>query len=391
MFIPDPGFNASEAETERIREDIRAAWRSKSRSKAQTSTKTLTVSGQGSPPTCKCPPETHARPRSKTTSKSKTSLPNNGETCSKTQSAGNADEDEDSDQGSEAVSKAIPNRGSANGNQDTAEETTARTCGQCQKYKKPPRGKKLAYRQRAGKWMYVHKDAPDGVAPAEDRHDEEPLPTGPDVPDTVSPESEVSEGMQREVTDPGEQNAGGRAPTAGQDDRDEAVKSAETKSATAAHEVLLVSEATSLPKTPTQHAAPAIDTAAGGIETIGLQMTPSTPESSDPKKRQNESECGGLVQKQVRIDIDLTCDDDNDVVFVKSEVPSSLRSQLGMESDDEEAQFELGRIQREKRKLGLEDKEAEVKHRQARRRRLHRQQAEGQKPIKKEAVVKIEE
>ena len=43
----------------------------------------------------------------------------------------------------------------------TANETTVRLCGHCQQVKKPPRGKKLAWRNETGRWMYVHQDAPD--------------------------------------------------------------------------------------------------------------------------------------------------------------------------------------------------------------------------------------
>jgi hypothetical protein len=66
---------------------------------------------------------------------------------------------------------------------DQEEEIPAEVCVNCNGHKKPPRGKKLAWRGMSGSWMYVSKSAPEEDPPEEELEHEE-MAAADDTPKT---------------------------------------------------------------------------------------------------------------------------------------------------------------------------------------------------------------
>ena len=66
------------------------------------------------------------------------------------------------------------------------EEAPAEVCDKCRGHKKPPRGKKLAWRGMFGSWMYVPNSAPEEDPPEEefDYRETEDAPRAPEVSPT---------------------------------------------------------------------------------------------------------------------------------------------------------------------------------------------------------------
>jgi hypothetical protein len=68
------------------------------------------------------------------------------------------------------------------------------------------------------------------------------------------------------------------------------------------------------------------------------------------KKRQNKSEHGASVPKRARVDIDLTNDDDDELVAVKSEY-GGVTERYGATLDDKKHRLE--QVKRERRILAM--------------------------------------
>ena len=124
------------------------------------------------PRTCNCPPKSHGRQKPKSQGTSKAQKKRSGaakeKRTAKQNSAGS-----DSDVASDIDNDVAVGRSTTTAPANKEQETTASTCGRCHNYKKPPRGKKLAFRERTKKWMFVPQDAPDGEDPNADQDDEE--------------------------------------------------------------------------------------------------------------------------------------------------------------------------------------------------------------------------
>lgn len=158
QLLPDTEFKAAEQTTKEIRERMTAAWlRQEDAKRTQPLSSTMKTSSK-CPPMCDCVSqlvdrhqeistkgEPGARSRINVFGVLKRSTANNithSSLLDRTPITANVAEE-----------KVEP--------LDLAAESSTKTCDQCKKIKKPPRGKKIAWRQRTGKYMYVHKDAPD--------------------------------------------------------------------------------------------------------------------------------------------------------------------------------------------------------------------------------------
>ena len=137
----DHRFKVAEVETTRIRESMSLAWSKQKNSERSHTTNTSSRSRHKCPPTCDCPTTSRwpARPQSTAFTRRKKVRANG----SKSQTPGPND-DEDGEDDSEPEDMSNLGKQNATGTRDIAAESSTKTCGHCQKIKKPPRGKEIA-------------------------------------------------------------------------------------------------------------------------------------------------------------------------------------------------------------------------------------------------------
>lgn len=91
---------------------------------------------------------------------------------------------------------------------DPNDETPTEICDKCNHHKKPPRGKKLAWRGSAGSWMYVPNSASEEDPPEEEvEHEETPAsgraPRTPSRSPTHQPSHQMLGGIPTPLSDSG--------------------------------------------------------------------------------------------------------------------------------------------------------------------------------------------
>ena len=420
-FFPDHEYKAAFKETLRIREQMSMEW-SKQRNEGKV--RRLEKPGRSTrkcPETCDCfqlnlgPPK-RGTPAGGPRSKMRVSQSRTGRGEGVT---GSLD-----DSSSEASLVDVEKTKTTRGSPDTATEISAKTCDRCLKIKKAPGGKKIAWRERTKKWMYVHKDAPDEGGPAESEDDNEPLPEartepakapgetngGVDAIEThehrQQPEDDglsVDEGYgdgtavvqkneKRESSMMTPSSMDDTNPTSQETSTQEAEPSTTYENADAGQQIgsergdgvvnssnqrntmvfepapgteAPLAEAAKTPVPVPQSATVAIEAAAG----VDVES----------KKRQNKSEHETPVPKKARIDIDLTIDDDDELVAVKSEHVD--------DAEQQEDEYKLEQLERETRILKLEMEKAELRRKIAKRRGQDRTAIR----VKQEPVIKIED
>lgn len=311
-------------------------------------------------------------------------------------------------------------------------ESSAKTCSRCSKILKPSKGKKIAYRRRTGKWMYVHKDAPIEYSPLdeqedaerqvnlEEKDDEEPLPQG-EAKSNIEPSAESivqnEQGQDSVVENLTAPETGGadaapaetseqltshiRGPVSTDQSssltQETAKQHGETSTAETAAEFQSQQQPegeieTTTASTPPEH-IPRESTAALPTPRSDTIATPAPVEQVQPaeviaqgEKRKSETEHETPVGKKQRIDVDLTIDDDDEPVIIKAEPghTSADRASVQQEADD---RYELEQVERELRIEELRKRQAELKHKLSKNKGREGKAA----IIKDEPVIKIED
>ena len=418
-FVPDLEYATAVIETKRIRDNLSTAWSSRKVAQTSQPIKNAQKPTSKRPPTCDCPSATHpqTRPKSKTpTMKSRfqVRLPE--------VAANETGEISDSDEDAASKDAATMLEGESS---DRLAESSARTCTKCEKLKRAPRGKKIAWRGRANKWMYVHKDAPDEEGPAEEQDDDEPLPGGESerkavVATTVeAPGFTVTNGRYQQsdnayrtqiakdgvVTVPAGTNqpeanpstvvaSSAEATSDTQETPDQQEVSSAAHQNAAATESMPLAGETETTTTPARGQLTQAGSKVGAQELSLKAGTLPTHESPVPsgadvesKKRQNETEIETPAPKKARVDIDLTMDDDDDLVVIKTERIDASESLTSTQEDADDMEHELEQLEIEERILEVKKRMADIKRKLAKSRahgRSKRSNSDG-------TVIKIED
>ena len=415
-FLPDLEFEAARKEATRIRD----RWMNRKSVEASPPTKKGQKTTRICPPMCDCPAATRSQTRTKikastTQPRSRPREPGPG--------TGASDESNDSSQESagENTSAAVDDITS-----DRAAESSANTCSKCEKLKKAPRGKKIAWRERRNKWMYVHKDAPDEEGPAEEQDDDEPLPRGeserkaatattvettePPIAneqhqqlynadsthianigdDTVPVETDALDAGHATVARSSEEGASGTKEISDQQE----VSSAAQENVEATKSMPLGGEAEAtngITQEQETHAEGPVITEASFLnaETQPQQDEPLVPGGAEveSRKRQNESENETPAAKKARIDIDLTGDDDDNLVQIKSENIDGTERRASAREDVENAEHDLEELQLQRRILEIELQEVKLRRKLA----ANRAQGGNKRKLNDGTVIKIED
>lgn len=331
------------------------------------------------PPTCNCPKQTY--PNQTLARQHPSRRKNRADTRSrrKKRTSKDSDTDSDTDAGSDTDSNKATTVTQPNAHAQASKETVARTCMRCHNLKKPPSGKKIAWRQRRERWMYVRQDAPDEDEQGENGgSSKEVVPSSPGNQDKDDEEPAVKlDGIVQpstSVTD----GASAATPTSG----DNVIESDNDVTAPATIEG---ENPDSNDEIPTDSAA--------------VPTTPITPPDSQPEIEaiiDNERTASAPASSNVRthVDVDLTLDNDDsdEVIIVKSEAVERKDPKFMLDRDDgmQDLEYELREIKREKRKLEIEAKELELeaKEESISRKIAKREAVKGQK-VKEE--IKIED
>lgn len=412
-LVPDLEYQKCRTETLRLRAELKAAWDKNKQSEVSKRRPVSKQTVQPCPSTCGCQRIPRASTRSKPTAQFNRSSQNFRDSDRETGQHDVATDTTDDTIGE--ISTVVINRNAP----DISNESAAQTCTQCRKLKKAPRGKKIAWRKRTGKWMYVHKNAPDESGPlveGEDEDDDEPLPTPKAEP--AGSQAAVQESTQRDGNLPDLINTdinhahefdNGMAPaepevtdavpaisivtsTEGAQDQQQKLGSGPDDAQSAKqNEAGKDNESSTLFVEEENH--PTQDTAAAEPATTSSNLpatppdTPSAPSvDGKSKKRANESGSEAPVSKKARVDIDLTIDDDDDPVVVKAEMTERGRIRKADQEKTKNLQKKLEEVRRRKQILELEEEEARLEN------QLAEEQGNGQGArIKEEGAVKIEE
>lgn len=361
----DHDFARAEEQTASIRESMSKEYEVRMQREQQRKAKQAIRPKKKSraPPICNCPPETHTTPtgkNAKALSKCKRGDQVSSRKAKQTASVKIGAEDElngDHSSGveptSERQSEDVMSTDTQQTKEKTEDETVAKTCGKCKMYKKPPRGKKFAWRERKGKWMYVHQDAPEDPEPDADGDDEE-------VQSSVSP---VQGSQPRQQGDDSDEELSDDESTL--EDESAAIKELET-------------------------AATSIDVNSGMAE----QATGSTTETTEDtpikpgtgEKSQGPSSPSGITPDdhgllnlipivgndetvQDPAEIDLTGNDDDEITVLRSVTiePGNRKPKFQDDDDTEDLEYRLEKLQRQKRMLEIDEEQAEIKRKLARR------------------------
>ena len=416
-FLPDLEFEAARKEATRIRD----RWMNRKIAEASKPTKKAQKTTPKRPLICDCPAAVclQTRPKKKaSTTKSRL------KSTALEPATNEGDEifDGDNDAAIDtafAVAEEDPTP-------DLAAESSAKTCTKCKQLKKPPRGKKIAWRERRNKWMYVHKDAPDEERPAEEQDDDEPLPGGgserktvaaitvettePAITnqhhrqpysaddthianigdDTVSVETNAIDGNHATVAASSEKPPSGNGEILDQRE----VLSATQENTEATKSIQLRGEAEATNGTTQEeetHAEGPVITEASFLnaETQPQQDEPLVPGGAEveSRKRQNESENETPAAKKARIDIDLTGEDDDNLVHIKSEIIDATERRASAREDVEDVKHDLEELQLQRRILEIELQEVKLK------RKLAASRAQGgiKSKLNDGTVIKIED
>lgn len=378
------------------------------------------------PRICACPESTHSRPQ-RSSKKASTNTTNQ---AGQSKSTARTKSDQAHDENDDISPKPTATETKSEQELKSTKEVQATPCGRCAGIKKAPRGKKIAWRSRIGKWMYVHKDAYEEEAPLNDgrsgqlqtttdqQDDDEPLPQAKPEPTVESALKDNGENatVGSERHDPGEQPnvplnvANGTAmPTAAEHQQAADASTGPSHSDTLGLANQHVSyTATESDVTIQEEQHPAGETKSDGTSTqdaIAQNLAPATPRSlidnaETPvtseqveeeevevatNKRKNEAEHTAPVSKIQRIEVDLTEDDDDPIIIeAKTAGELNLRSEARKRADDKRRLKQVQRLLKIEQ-LKLEEEELE-----------HRLSGDGVHeddagPIKEEPDVKMEE
>ena len=420
-FLSDLEFEAARAETKQIRENMGIEWSNRKIAEASKPTKKAQKTTPKRPLICDCPAAVclQTRPKKKaSTTKSRLKSTALEPATNEDDEIFDGDNDAAIDTAS-AVAEEDPTP-------DLAAESSAKTCTKCKQLKKPPRGKKIAWRERRNKWMYVHKDAPDEERPAEEQDDDEPLPGGGSERKTVAAitvettEPAITNQHHRQPysaddthianigddTVPVETNAidGNHATVAASSEKPPSgngeildqreVLSATQENTEATKSIQLRGEAEATNGTTQEeetHAEGPVITEASFLnaETQSQPQEPLVPAGAEveSRKRQDESEHEARAPKKARIDIDLTTDNDDDPVVVKREQANDEKVNVSGHNEAADIEHELEQLQRQRRILEIELREADLKRRLA----ASRAQGGNKSKLNDGTVIKIED
>jgi hypothetical protein len=309
---------------------------------------------------------------------------------------------------------------------DLTAESSAKKCTKCEKLKKAPRGKKIAWRNRTENWMYVHKDAPDDDGPPEKQDDDEPLPGGEierktAAATTVEVTKFLTTNEQRQQSDNAEDaqiaNNGNDAAPAETDALDasdnasprpsqetivgteeipdqQPVPPAAQENVEATKSVPLVGETGAIDATTQEQMAQGEGSAIteGALLDAESQYTPYEPlvtagADAESRKRQNESEHEASAPKKARVHIDLPVDDDDDTVVVKRERADATERRASAREDVEDVEHDLEELQLQRRILEIELQEVKLRRKLA----ASRAQGENKRKFNDGTVIKIED
>ena len=420
-FEPDLDYTGARAETERIRENMRSEWSNRKIAETSKPTKKAQKTTRKRPLICDCPAAVclQTRPKRKALTTKSRLKPRVLE------SATNEDDeiyDGDNDAAVDIASAAAEEDPTP----DLAAETSAKACNKCEKLKKAPRGKKIAWRERRNKWMYVHKDAPDEEGPAEEQDDDEPLPgvdserkttTATTVEateiGTTNERLQQSDNADDDIriangsdspgpADTNEPDAGhatvarsseeGASGTGEISDQQEALSAAQ-ENAEMTNIIPSGREAEATNGTTLEqenHAEGPVITE-GSLLNAEMQPQPNAPlvpagAEVESRKRQNESENEAPASKKARVDVDLTMDD-NDAVVVKSEYAEVSGRDLAKRADEDDLQHKLKQLQRRRQILEMQVEEDEIKRKLAK----SRTRGGNRGRVKDETITKIED
>ena len=420
-FLSDLEFEAARAETKQIRENMGIEWSNRKIAEASKPTKKAQKTTPKRPLICDCPAAVclQTRPKKKaSTTKSRLK-------STALEPATNED-DEIFDGDNDAAIDTASEVAEEDPTPDLAAESSAKTCTKCKQLKKPPRGKKIAWRERRNKWMYVHKDAPDEERPAEEQDDDEPLPGGGSERKTVAAitvettEPAITNQHNRQPysaddthianigddTVPVETNAidGNHATVAASSEKPPSgngeildqreVLSATQENTEATKSIQLRGEAEATNGTTQEeetHAEGPVITEASllNAETQPQQDEPLVPGGAEveSRKRQNESENETPAAKKARIDIDLTGEGDDNLVHIKSEIIDATERRASAREDVEDVKHDLEELQLQRRILEIELQEVKLK------RKLAASRAQGgiKSKLNDGTVIKIED
>lgn len=326
------------------------------------------------PPVCDCPPETHARPQRKAKARSGASnrVEIEAQVPDQERLSPEAKQEEEVEDASERpINQQQAGEGITQPPSSTVKETKAWACGKCQKLKKPPKKKKLAWRESIGKWMYVHEDAPNFETPTEEEDDDKT----------------VAEPRDEGVTTPGAEDA------------DEALrKSADDNavqepSSNTAIEARAVTEVARDEQAEDNNGQPATSQTQASISDDVVE----SPERQLSAERQDSA------SKKPRVDIDLTLTDDeneegDENMMLKHE-RTDLADRKPMFSeediyDEDELEQRLTDMALRREDLQLRKEDLQLRKEDAalqRQRRKIRQRNEGSFAVKKEEVLTIDD
>lgn len=303
------------------------------------------------PPTCECPKEMHRKQRriDPTFSSSKARDLSSAEKLfrpSATADSGaapfsgrNLDSDKETTKTDATLEVA------------SGEEIAARTCSHCKGLKKPPRGKKIAWRKRTGRWMYVREDAPE----------EEDAEEAEDVP-AVSPTASAG------CHDQDDEESDIKLANVFESDETTAPSDA---AASYLESLIAIETAEAVAADPaTEHEGPAAETFSSPQNAFSDSGDAPWPVSG------NGLEDSVLVSPSAaqHVDVDLTVNDDDsdEAVVIKSRAVVGKDSEKACNVDEslEDLKYELEEVRLEKRKLELEAKETRIKRKIAKREAL---------------------
>lgn len=295
------------------------------------------------PATCNCPKETHSNPSPSKRGHStmKAQIRNHWRQRCKASRKGDSNSDTDIDEQPDARGPATDTR--------PAEDTVARTCSRCRNFKKPPKGKKLAWRERKARWMYVSEHAPDEDSSAQSG---------------VLPSQDVqfpASGQDRDDEEDGIKTSSVKRPSPTSTECAFDAAGSQVAESPAGEAVVDVEPTSDVESRHSNADSPtdAPTSVAAAISTPDAEPTIETASANQNDNSSPESSC-----TPSRVDIDLTVDDEDsgDVIFVKSETVGCREGKLLFDGDGiENLRYKLRRIEREKRKLELEAEEEDVK------------------------------
>ena len=271
----------------------------------------------------------------------------------------------------ESDSTFTPQPGKTKAGEDVQAESEVKTCTHCRSIKKPPRGKKVAWRQKDGRWKVVHANAPEETPPEEEGDDDEPSPMPLEVvKPAAKDESEIVVDAAGNVFRVGSQEA---------DITGSSNTSASIEASASIGQLPRDGTDTSIERHETNQAVTRERNPTPGPEARPADLIPQSAVHRPSPILHAEPQ-----PSKARIEIDLLAVEDDDLVEIKAERHAPTKHEA--DDGEDEIGYQLRQLSREKRMLEIEQKQEELERQQKKLRR----EKQRDMAVKAEAQVKVE-